>query len=62
LNINVATANELEKLPGIGKVIAERIITHRAKYGPFRRAEHLMMVPGISERKFREVRSMIAAE
>jgi competence protein ComEA len=62
LNINVASASELEKLPGVGKVIAERIITHREKYGPFRRAEHLMMVHGISESKFRALRSMIVVE
>jgi competence ComEA-like helix-hairpin-helix protein len=62
LNINVATASELEKLPGVGKVIAERIIIYRTKYGPFRRAEHLMMVNGISESKFREIRPLIAVE
>jgi competence ComEA-like helix-hairpin-helix protein len=62
LNINVASASELEKLPGVGKVIAERIIKYRADYGPFRRVEHLMMVRGISDRKFREIRSMIVAE
>jgi competence protein ComEA len=62
LNINVATANELEKIPGVGKVIAERIIIYRTKYGSFRRVEHLMMVSGISESKFREMRPMIAVE
>lgn len=62
LNINVATASELEKLPGVGKVIAERIIIYRTKYGPFRRAEHLMMVHGISDNKFREMRLMIVVE
>jgi competence protein ComEA len=62
LNINLATAGELEKLPGVGKVIAERIITHRAKYGPFRRVEHLMIVRGISDNKFREMRPMIVVE
>lgn len=62
LNINVASADEFEKLPGVGKVIAERIVTHRAQYGPFRRVEHLMMVRGISDTKFREMRSMIVAE
>jgi len=62
LNINVATASELEKIPGVGKVIAERIIIYRTKYGPFRRAEHLMMVNGISESKFREMRPMIVVE
>jgi competence protein ComEA len=62
LNINVATVSELEKLPGVGKVIAERIIAYRAQYGPFRRVEHLMMVRGISSSKFREMRPMIVVE
>ena len=60
LNINTASASELEKLPGVGRVIAERIVTYRAEYGPFRRAEHLMMVRGISDRKFRAILPMIA--
>jgi competence protein ComEA len=62
LNINVATVSELEKLPGVGKVMAEQIVTHRAKYGPFRRTEHLMMVHGISDSKFRAMRLMIVVE
>ena len=62
VNINTAPSQELENLPGIGKVIAERIVAHREKYGPFRRPEHLMMVRGISDRKFREIRSLITAE
>jgi len=53
LNLNTAPAKELEVLPGIGKGLAERIVEHREKYGPFRRAEHLMMVRGISETRFR---------
>jgi competence protein ComEA len=62
VNINTASPAELEQLPGVGKVIAERIVAQREQYGPFRRAEHLMMVRGISDRKFREIRSMILAE
>ena len=62
ININTASAQELEKLPGVGKVIAERIIAHRTQYGPFRRAEHLMMVRGISDRKFRDLRGLITTE
>ena len=62
ININAATAPELEKLPGVGKVIAERIIEHRTQYGAFRRAEHLMMVRGISDQKFRGLRGLIAIE
>jgi competence protein ComEA len=62
LNINRASAIDLEKLPGVGKVIAERIVSYRQENGPFRRAEHLMMVRGISETKFRAMQSMIKVE
>lgn len=62
ININAATAPELEKLPGVGKVIAERIIEHRTQYGAFRRVEHLMMVRGISDRRFRNLRDLITTE
>jgi competence ComEA-like helix-hairpin-helix protein len=62
ININTAPAEELETLPGVGKVIAERIIEHRTSYGPFRRVEHLMMVRGISERKFRALQAIISLE
>ena len=62
ININTASADELEKLPGIGKAIGERIVAHRQLYGPFRRAEHLMMVRGISDNKFRQLRNLIAVE
>jgi competence ComEA-like helix-hairpin-helix protein len=62
VNINTASAPELERLPGVGKVIAERIIMHREQYGPFRREEHLMMVRGISDSKFRALRPMIKVE
>lgn len=62
LNINRDSASELEKLPGVGKVIAERIVTYRMENGPFRRADHLMMVRGISDNKFREMRSLIVVD
>ena len=62
LNLNTASAKELEVLPGIGKGLAERIVEHREKYGPFRRAEHLMMVRGISETRFRAVRDLVTVE
>ncbi|MFZ0064105.1 MAG: helix-hairpin-helix domain-containing protein [Pyrinomonadaceae bacterium] len=62
VEINTAPASELEKLPGIGKGLAERIVAYREEHGPFRRVEHLMMVRGISERKFRELQSLVRVE
>jgi competence ComEA-like helix-hairpin-helix protein len=62
ININTASAKELEGLPGIGKGLAERIIEHREKHGPFRRAEHLIIVRGISDRRFRALRDLITVE
>ncbi|MBA3766202.1 MAG: helix-hairpin-helix domain-containing protein [Acidobacteria bacterium] len=62
ININTASLDELEKLPGIGQALAARIVAHRRQYGRFRRAEHLMMVRGISDRRFRALRALITVE
>ena len=62
INLNTATREELEKLPGIGAGLAERIVEHRERYGHFRRVEHLLIVRGISERRFREMRAFITVE
>ena len=62
ININTASTNELERLPGIGQGLAARIIEHREKYGPFRRPEHLIAVRGISDRRFRALRDLITVE
>lgn len=62
INLNTASVTELERLPGVGPVLAERIITYRKEHGRFRRTEHLMMVRGISDRKFRELRSLVRVE
>lgn len=62
ININTASTKELESLPGIGKGLASRIVAFREQYGRFRRAEHLLMVRGISDRRFRAMRALITAE
>jgi competence ComEA-like helix-hairpin-helix protein len=59
VNINTAPSEELEKLPGIGRALAARIISYREQYGRFRRAEHLIMVRGIGDKRFRRLRSFI---
>ena len=62
VNLNNAAAAELEKLPGIGLVLAGRIVAHRQQYGPFRRVEHLMMVRGFSDNKFRALRDLVTVD
>jgi competence ComEA-like helix-hairpin-helix protein len=62
ININTASVQELEKLPGIGRGFAQRIVEHREKYGPFRRPEHLIMVRGLSDKRFRALRELIMVE
>ncbi|MBP9665510.1 MAG: helix-hairpin-helix domain-containing protein [Pyrinomonadaceae bacterium] len=62
VNINTATPEELEKLPGIGTKTAELIVNFRTANGPFRRVEHLMSIRGISERRFAELRPLIRVE
>ncbi len=62
LDINTATPAELERLPGIGQALAARIVEHRERFGAFRRAEHLIMVRGISDRRFRELRALVLVE
>lgn len=59
MNINTAEKAELERLPGIGSKTAERILDHRHRFGKFRRAEHLMLVEGISDKRFRKLRRLI---
>ena len=62
INVNTASVKELEALPGIGKGLAERIIEHRQKYGPFTKPEHVIMVRGISEHRFLAIRDQITVE
>ena len=62
ININTASLKELEALPGIGEGLAARIVEHREKYGRFRRIEHLMMVRGISDARFRALRHLVTVE
>ena len=62
ININIADEDELQKIPGIGPALAKKIIDHRIRYGPFRRPEEILIVDGISEKRFREFRSFILIE
>ena len=62
LELNRATQAELEALPGIGAVLAERIVAWRSANGPFVSVEQIMDVEGIGEKKFAELRDSIYVE
>ncbi|PMC75423.1 helix-hairpin-helix domain-containing protein [Brachybacterium sp. UMB0905] len=56
INLNTATAAELEDLPGVGPAIAERIITHREQNGPFTSVDQLQEVSGIGPATLEKIR------
>jgi competence protein ComEA len=59
ININTATAGQLEALPGIGARTAQAIIEHRQKNGGFKKIEELMNVKGIGEKSFLKLKPMV---
>lgn len=62
IDINLATLEQLERLPKIGKGIAKNIVEHREKYGKFRKVEHLILVKKMSDNKFREIKDLVKIE
>lgn len=59
VNINTATVQELDGLPGIGLHMAQRIVDYRQKNGAFKRVEDLMGVQGIGEKNFQKLKPLI---
>ena len=59
VNLNTATATELETLPGVGARMAARIIEYRQKKGPFKKVEELMNVQGIGEKNFLKLKPQL---
>ena len=62
VNINTANEEELSALPGIGPVIAERIIEYRDKNGPFKNTEEITKIKGVGDKTFQKLKDFIAIE
>ncbi|WP_129630024.1 ComEA family DNA-binding protein [Candidatus Oscillochloris fontis] len=59
ININRASAVDLEELPGIGQALAARIVAYRDQQGPFGSVEDLQQVSGIGESLFNQIRPLV---
>lgn len=59
VNVNSAIATELEELPGIGEVIAQRIIDYRTENGPFATVDELLDVSGIGDAILESIRELV---
>ena len=62
VDLNTATAEELDTLPGIGESLARRIIAYREANGPFGSIEEIMEVSGIGEAKFAELEDRVTVD
>ncbi len=59
VNLNTATAAQLESLPGIGPASAKNIIEYRQKVGKFNRIEEIINIKGIGEKKFLKIKNRL---
>ncbi len=59
VDLNRATSTDLQTLPGVGPVLADRIIAHREANGPFGSAGDLRQVSGIGEKTFQNLAPLV---
>ncbi len=60
VSLNSATAEQLEKLPGVGPVLAQHIVDYRTEHGGFRSVEQLQEVNGIGDKRFADLKSQVS--
>jgi len=62
ININTASADELDLLPGVGPVYAQRIIDYRKKNGPFKTISGIQNVSGIGPKTFEKLKELVTVK
>jgi comEA protein len=60
VNLNTASVDQLDTLPGIGPKVAARIVEYRQKNGPFKKIEDVMNVKGIGEKNFLKIKDRLS--
>ncbi|MFZ0819386.1 MAG: helix-hairpin-helix domain-containing protein [Candidatus Acidiferrales bacterium] len=59
IDLNTATSEQLQRLPGVGPVTAQRILDYRKKSGPFQSVDDLLAVKGISTKRLDKIRQYV---
>ena len=59
MNINTATLDQLESLPGIGPALGQRIVDYRTQHGPFHSVQDLLNVSGIGDKRLADLKPLI---
>lgn len=59
VDLNTATATELDRLPGVGPVLAQRIVDYRTQHGGFRSVDELRQVSGIGDAKYADLKALV---
>jgi competence protein ComEA len=59
IDINAASVEELQRLPGVGPALASRIVAHRRLHGPFKRPQDVIVVRGMSAKLYRRIADLI---
>ena len=59
IDVNSASVEELQRLPGVGPALASRIVEHRRRHGPFKRPQDVIIVRGMSAKLYRRIANLI---